>query len=231
MQKLQTLVSLALVSLVSVAVVGCAEEAPPFPEGQGQEPDASALYPEGPYGIDKGSVIANYEFVGFPNPSLDTGNLRPIQMADFYNPTGEDVYPAGSLYGEGNPKPKALLITVAAVWCGPCNLEARDILPDEYLELHPKGVEFFLNLADGPTGGVPAETKHLVNWTTKYGTSWPSVIDPSYKLSALFSADAFPANLIIDTTTMKIVDVIAGVPDPATSEGQAFKAEILDLVE
>jgi len=225
MQKLQTLLSFAVVSAVSVGLAGCAEEAPPFPEGQGQTPNASANYPEGPYGIDKGSVIANYEFVGFANPDVDHATLRPIQMADFYNPDGEGVYPAGSIYGEGNAKPRALLITVAASWCGPCQQEAKEILPDEYTNLHPKGVEFFMNLADGPTPGEPAETKHLVSWTTKFGTAWPAVIDPSYKLSALFEADAFPANLIIDTETMKIVDVVAGVPD------SSFTKELETLVE
>ena len=37
--------------------------------------------------------------------------------------------PEGSLYGEGKPRPRALLINVAAVWCGPCNEEALMFTP------------------------------------------------------------------------------------------------------
>ena len=57
------------------------------------------------------------------------------------------------------------------------------------------------------TGGEPCV---LVGFSL--GAMW------ALKLAALFQADAFPANMIIDLKTMKIVDVIAGVPE----EGGAF---------
>jgi hypothetical protein len=212
------------------ALGGCAgetieEEAPPFPEGQGQTPYEGPLYPAGPYGIEKGSIVENFKFIGFPDPSKDKTALREIQMADFYNPTGEETWPADSIYG-GKAKPKALLVVVSAVWCGPCQYENEEILPEEYAKYNPLGAEFLLQLADGPTVGEPAVTKHLVSWTTKYDTAWPAVLDPAAKLSALFEADAYPANLLIDTTTMEIVDVVAGVPEP----GSAFYAALDELV-
>jgi hypothetical protein len=40
-------------------------------------------------------------------------------------------------------------------------------------------------------------------------------VDPSYKLSALFQQNAFPANMIVDTRTMEIVESIAGAPNGA----------------
>jgi hypothetical protein len=216
--------------LAALAGAGCAgetieEDAPPFPEGQGQSPELGPAYPSGPYGIEKGSVIENFKFIGFPDPSKDKAALREIQMADFYNPTGEEVWPADSIYA-GKKKPVALLVVVSAVWCGPCQYENEEILPDEYAKYNPLGAEFLLQLADGPTVGEPAETKHLVSWTTKYDTAWPAVLDPGAKLSALFEADAYPANLLIDTTTMEIVDVVAGVPE----QGSAFYAALDELV-
>ncbi|MFO0549259.1 MAG: TlpA family protein disulfide reductase [Polyangiaceae bacterium] len=201
------------VAASTVALAGCDEEAPPFPEGQGQSSNPSARYPQGPYGIEKGSVIQNYKFVGFPDPLADKENAVEIQLADFYNPSGDELYEAGSKYGEGTPKPRALLINIAAVWCGPCQFESKEILPEEYEKYRPRGAQFLLELADGPNVGEPAEFSHLVSWTTKYKTAWPSAIDPSYKLSALFEADAFPANILIDTSTMEIVSVVAGVPE------------------
>lgn len=188
---------------------------PSFPEGTGQPAANSVVYPAGPYGINKGTTIANYQFVGFVNSTNDTSVTQLIQMADFYNPTGNDVYPEGSPYGAGNPKPKALLIDVASSWCGPCQHEADVVLPQKYAEYRPQGGEFLLQLADGPTPGKAATTKNLISWTSKYDVNYPATYDPSYKLSALFDADAFPANMIINTRTMEIVAVISGVPDDA----------------
>ncbi len=215
------------VAASSIALAGCSSEghgsgggqtqqqqqAPEFQEGQGQAPNGSIAYAVGPYGVSKGSTIANYQFVGFVNAMASKDGFQIIQLADFYNPTGADVYPEGSPYGAGNPKPKALLIDVASVWCGPCNQEADTVLPGKYATYHPQGGEFLLQLADGPTPGDPAVGKNLTNWVTKYEVNYPATIDPSYKLGALFDADAFPANFIINTRNMQIVEVIAGVPD------------------
>ena len=189
--------------------------APDFPANSGQAANGQVAYPAGPYGIGQGSIIANYEFMGFPNPMANNTELVRIQLADFYNPTGTDVYPEGSPYGAGTPKPKALLIDVASVWCGPCNEEAKSVLPGKHAELKPLGGEFLLQLADGPYSGTAATEKNLTNWTSKYDSGYPSAIDPTYKLAALFDSNAFPANMIINTRTMEIETVISGVPSDA----------------
>lgn len=188
---------------------------PSFPEGTGQLPRDEVAYPSGPFGIGKGSIIANYEFRGFVDSTVFNEDTQVIQLADFYNPTGTDVYPEGSPYGAGTPKPTALLIDVSSSWCGPCQHEADVVLPPKYAEYRPQGGEFLLQLADGPTPGKAATEKNLVSWTTKYDVNYPAAFDPSYKLSALFDADAFPANMIINTRTMEIVAVISGAPDDA----------------
>ncbi len=197
-------------------------QAPDFADEQGQVTHVDVAYPAGPYGLEIGSIAENYKFIGYPNPQNDQENYYEIQLADFYNPTGDEVYPEGSVHGAGKDKPTVLLVAVAAVWCGPCQYENAEILPGEHLEYAPRGAEFLLQLADGPTVGTPAKFSHLKTWTTKYDTAWPAVIDPSSKLSELFAADAFPANILIDTTTMEILDIVAGVPP----EGDAFYATL-----
>lgn len=202
-------------------------EAPPFPEGQGQLPATGAAYPSGPYGIEKGAVISNFTFLGFPNPALDRTEALEIQLADFYNPTGEDLYPEDSIFGAGEPRPRALLINVSAIWCQPCQYESDVILPAEYAVYHPDGAQFLLMLAEGPNFGVAADISHLVSWTKKYETSWPSSIDPTSKLSALFPNDARPTNILIDTRTMEIAEAVTGVPEP----GGSFFAVFDQLLE
>lgn len=211
---------------VCVGALGCSEDglpgqAPPFPEGQGQLPKGGVAYPGGPYGLEKGNVIANFGFEGYPNPIDDRSVTQPIALSDFYNPTGDQLYGPDSVYGEGEPKPKALLVIVSAVWCQPCQHEASVLLPDEYARYAPKGVQFLLILADGPEVGVAATLNHLDSWTNNFDTDWPAVIDPNYTIGALFKANAFPVNILIDTSTMKVAQAIAGLPD---EDGPLFEA-------
>src|SRR5688572_28859849 len=125
MRNVDLLSYVALSLIAIVGATGCSSEveplpAPSFPEGTGQAAHSGVAYPAGPFGISKGSIVANYQFVGFVDSTVDTSVTQLIQLADFYNPTGSDVYPEGSLYGAGTPKPKALLIDVSSSWCPPC---------------------------------------------------------------------------------------------------------------
>jgi hypothetical protein len=231
-----TVFALLGVTAGAIALVGCSnkepvdEIAPAFTDGQGQQAHNSKPYPEGPYGIGKGSVITNYKFIGYVNSVSDSTTLVEIQMAEFYNPDGNGVFEEGSVFPVGTPKPKALLIPVASVWCGPCNYEAESVLPGLYKEYKPQGGEFFAQIADGPTPGKAATQKSLYNWANKYDVDYPIAIDPTYQLGALFEADAFPANMIIDPRTMKIVEVISGVAEEGgpfwTTYQKVMKGEI-----
>ena len=221
------LLGLAASASLLVGVVGCGGEevqdpaptgptvivAPEYPEGAGQATRPELEYPAGPYGVSVGSVMLPHTFIGFANALENPGGYQAITLAEFYNPTGDGVYAEGSIFPVGSPKPKALLLTVSAVWCGPCNYEADAILPGEYEHYKPLGGEFFVMLSDGPNPGDPATGKHLSNWTNKYDVNYPMGLDPSNKLSTIFEQDAFPMNAIIDTRTMRIVEVIAGAPD------------------
>ena len=203
--------------LVALGLFGCGEAAPEvaptptFPNGTGQpERGSSAVqYVAGPYGMGANSTIPNLEFIGFPNAALDNKAMRPIQLADFYNPTGTEVYPDGSIYTPGAPKPKALVIDVASVWCFPCNEAADTILPPKYLQYKPLGGEFLLILADGQTSGVPAVPSELYQWDLKYDVDYPSVIDPGTKVLV----DGYPTSFIVRTKDMRIVRI--GAPDDA----------------
>lgn len=173
---------------------------------------ACGNYPAAPYGTSKGDTIANYQFNGYPNAAKDATVLKPIELCDFYNPTGTETFPAGSSYGTG-AKPKALFFSVFAAWAAPCNFEAKTELPPRHLQYKPMGGEFMMLLADSATPGKPAVEQNLFNWDKKYGVDFPSVIDPAQTQGPVVMA--FPTGFMVDLHTMKIVDVIVGVPNAA----------------
>lgn len=168
-------------------------------------------YPPGPYGVATGQVITDYRFEGFPSPASPR-DLVPMSLGEFYNPTGDGVFLDGSALTVGAPKPRALGIVVGAVWCAPCQQEARSVLPEKNEILAPLGGQIFFVLADGTQPGVPATEQDLERWTQTFDTDFPAVLDTEYALGAVIKTDAYPANILIDTRTMAIVEVVSGVP-------------------
>jgi hypothetical protein len=211
-----TFPALVLCALAALASAGCGSQTstddgfePPPEQAVPYDASAAADYPAGPYGIEKGSVIDDYEFPGFANPMRLPKELVTIRLSDFYNPTGDGLYPAGGPFPEGQPKPRALLIVMSAVWCGPCQLEAAKTLPDKHEAFAPGG-EFLLVLADSESAGVAADESDLSGWTNKFDTDYPAVIDPDYDLGQQFPQSSYPANMILDTKTMTILEKITG---------------------
>jgi hypothetical protein len=201
------------------------------------EATSAAPYPAGPYGVDIGSVIENFPLDGFRNPKANRTTLESIQLADFYNPHARDTsyappagaqddrdFPATSGYpNAGMLKPTALLIDIASVWCGPCNDEAANILPVQHAAYDACGGEFLLSLADSATPGITATPANLTAWTTEYKLDYPSSIDPAYLFQPIEAQGVYPQNIVIDTTTMKIVAILGGEAIPtacgATADG------------
>lgn len=227
-----------LCSLTAAAFVACGPQVvdptPPTPapdqqapefEGGGQEANIGASIYPGPYGIGIGSVIPNYRFFGHPRPNVDKANPRFLELADFYNPTGTDVYPPGSPYGEGTPKPKALLLDRSAVWCVPCQIEAEQHIPPRRAAYAPRG-EFLVTLDDGSNPGVVATREELDYWVTRFDINYPAVIDPNSTLSAIVGEDAYPGNVIVRTKDMKVIDWAVGTPTSAF--WQTFEAVMND---
>lgn len=225
-------------------MIACSEEdatssttgtiaAPPFGDVHGQAPPANPAYPDGPYGTRVGDVVRDFPLEGFPSPATSTADLAPIRFSDFYNPHGRDAgyaplqgepddryFPASSPYGHpGELKPLALVLETGSVWCPPCNLEADSILPPLHDSYRPCGGEFLLSLEDGLTQQVPAQREDLEGWTKQYEVDYPAVIDPARLFETLMKIDAIPSNVIVDTTTMKIVVVNPGVPAGQCGDG------------
>jgi hypothetical protein len=207
-----------------------AQQAPPFPDGAGQgawyvEPD----YPYAPTGWSEGSILPNFKFLALPNyadDSLINGSERAgdimyvISMADFYNPTGAEVYPEGSAFGAGNPRPKALMLDMSAVWCNPCKYQSSELMPGEYAAVRSQGGHFITVLTESYNPGDQSKISDLYNWANNFafngwdvdGFVYTLGMDPAAKVAPLFEP-AYPSNAIIRTRDMKIMHTIAGVTD------------------
>jgi len=218
---------------LALLAVGCNDPANDLDDGEHRPdplpiPTSVATYPEGPLGVAKGAVIPNYKFPGFANAKADSSALQTLTLGDFYNPhagdasyvpasaeTDDRLFPADSPYGAGEKKPVALLIDIASVWCGPCNEEAKSLLPGLYAKYAPCGGEFLFQLVESASPGTKADEQNLRTWTKVYKVDYPATIDPGGQLSDLYPTGSFPNAAVVDTRTMRIVETIQGVPDDA----------------
>lgn len=173
---------------------------------------AKAPYPAGPYGIGINSTVQDFRFVGYTRPSEDRADLELVSLSDFYNPTGAEVFPDDGRAWAGKPKPKAIAVSVAAYWCAPCRQEWQFDVPEQQAELGPLGGEFLLLLSDGNDGGVPPVLTELDAWVSTYEVTAPSAMDPTLDFQSVWSSDAFPQNILIRTSDMRIMAKAGGVP-------------------
>lgn len=104
------------------------------------------------------------------------------------------------------------VLSLGAVWCGPCNQAAAtsQALFDEH---RAAGVVFLEALSDGNVQGVAATQQDIEGWATTYGLQFP-VMRADF---SLINATSIPTFYIMDRQ-MIVRDVIQGFPgDPALS--------------
>jgi thiol-disulfide isomerase/thioredoxin len=168
-------------------------------------------YPKENVGTSIGSVIPDFSFPGFVDP-IAAKTQTEIRLGHFYNKSGAGKFGPNDPFADGTPQPTILVIDVSGKWCAPCKEEAAKVLPKKWDALHGKGLMILTVLADSDKVGQPASIKDLESWSTSYPGHYPMVIDPTYQMGGLFDQNQFPANFIIDTRTMKIVDFYGGKP-------------------
>jgi hypothetical protein len=142
-------------------------------------------------GNTPGSVIQNFQFLGYPNADESHG-LQTIALADFYDPC--------------NKHSKLLHLSVAAVWCVPCNEETVALVAAK-AQLSTDKVVLVQALSDGPTMNIGATTADLNTWIKTNHSNFTEMLDPNLaNLGTFFNAAAVPWNCDIDPRTMEILD-------------------------
>jgi hypothetical protein len=177
--------------------------------GHNVNPDGVA-YPAPPGGYGRnaragatpGSVIQNFKFLGYPDPTNVSAGLQTVSLADYYDPCQKRY--------------KLLHITVAGVWCGPCNMETDAIVAAKQ-QLATEKIVVLQALDDGPVMGEPATQANLDYWVTVHHPTFPETLDPGlHNLGGFFDANAIPWNADVDVRTMEILTSAVGAEDPTT---------------
>ena len=156
-------------------------------------------------GKTPGSIIQNFKFFGYPGADESKG-LQTIELADYYDPCGKRL--------------KLLHLSVAAVWCEPCNEETVALVAAK-AQLDAQKVVLVQALSDGPTKNVPATTGDLKFWINENKSNFTEMLDPNLaNFGVFFDAAAVPWNADVDPRTMEILDDGTGYAGNATSELQ-----------
>ena len=151
-------------------------------------------YPTTGLGTKEGSIIRNYKFLGYPD--ADTSELKPISLAQFYDPSGQNY--------------QLIHIQAAGVWCPACKGETTALVPLAD-QLKAKKVVWIVSLAEGPQPGSPSKQADLNGWIAEFSSPYTHVLDPSNKnLGPFYDRSALPWNANIDAKTMKILTAGTG---------------------
>jgi hypothetical protein len=151
-------------------------------------------------GATPGSVMRNFKFLGYLNADKSKG-LQTIALADYYDPCSKRY--------------AMLHLTVAGVWCQPCNQETDTIVANQS-SLDAQRIVVLQALGDGPVLGQGATLGDLDSWIQKHHTTFTEVLDPGLaNLGGFFNAAAIPWNCDIDPRTMEIV-----------SSGTGYEADV-----
>ena len=171
-----------------------------------------ADYPAGPYGYTKGSVVADYKFLGKTPTATDTYSALPLR----------DLY-LGEFHSDASLR--YVLVVGSAGWCVFCNQEAPAVeaLATKYKD---QGFRAITVLAEGHTRGEPAVEKDIGDWTSVHHfVNTDMAIDPAGTLFKYADASAFPLHVLLDTQTMSIQWLcVGGAPgcDAETAVAQAL---------
>ncbi len=152
----------------------------------------AAAYPCGPYGFQPspspeipGSVIANLTLSGKKN---STGAISEIKLSDYYQ----------------NKNIKVLVMTSSAEWCGPCKAEQPGLVKLYNDHGGANGTVAILGAVVQANDGSPSTEAVLDRWAKAYKIPFDLAIDPAEALAPYYDLSAFPMQMVIRTSDMRI---------------------------
>jgi len=189
---------LTIFASLALALVGCGGTH--IDDTPNQQGPSAIKYAPGPYGYAQGSVIQNLNFVGKMDPagasgssSYDSLPMKPIALSDYYQ----------------SPTVKYLMMSGVAGWCPPCNDEQTN-MPATQAKYEPQGVVFLEALVEGYKQGTPSTETDLDHWQANHNMHVGIMLDPEDYIHQYADYAAFPLNMVVTTSDMKIVYMQVG---------------------
>ena len=180
-------------------------------------------YPAPPYGTGVGETLPDFLLgQGYWNPSaVPTFDVPASNPQGFANPAlaFHMLYCSGFRYA---------LVDVAAVWNPRSNDEAKQLpgwtgsayqySPDAgagsptgwVVRWLPMGGIVLSVLEQGADPNFAATPADLTAWIQRYAINYPMAIDPQEALPSALGLQAWPANVIVDLSNMRVVQAVFG---------------------
>lgn len=137
-----------------------------------------------------GNVIRNYKFLGYRDGDRSKGRTV-ISLADLYDPETRQY--------------KLIHFSAGALWCPPCNEEAKAIVP-LVPALKEKKVVVIQAIIEGNVRGTASTMDDLDTWQKKHNINYTLFLDPAQQnLGQFFDAAAIPWNGMIDARSMELL--------------------------
>jgi hypothetical protein len=175
------------------------------------EAGSNCTYPAGPYGKAMGQVIpGTYTWHGY----LPGGTaLTTMKASDLYD-------------CDGTKGINAILFDSAALWCGPCQMEASANSPLVQMggKWQTEGVAW-VTLVIQDLNQNPATTANATTWRNEFKLQPAYVFaDPSLDFGHA-GQNGLPTNVLVDPRTMKVVNIVEGYggPDDPSVDALALK--------
>lgn len=137
---------------------------------------AAETYPAGPYGSSVGRLFRPFSLTAC-NREGDEATWR-LDGPDFFTS-------------------QLTVISIAAAWCVPCQRESAQIqaqIIDRYAGQGVRFVQILVQNVDGSAITRPTCT----GWATRYGITFPELMDPMFITQPFVPMTAFPGNIIVD---------------------------------
>ena len=213
--------------LLALLACACGSSGSPAASGEGDAGDdgGTDLNPDGvPYpspaggyghtprsGSTPGSIIQNFQFQGYLNGD-DTQPLTTISLANYYDPC--------------NKRYKLIHLSVAAVWCVPCNEETTDLVAAQ-ASLESQQIVVLQALDQGAVEGTAATVSDLQYWINEHMSNFTEMLDPGlHNFGGFFNAAAIPWNADVDPRTMELLDSSDGYSGSAQLEVEQGLSDI-----
>ncbi len=177
----------AIIGIVGVTLVGCGGGGGGSSGDLGGSPDAVLqppcpydapphgwTYPAGPYGAGVGDRVEDF--------ALTDCDGRAVRFGDVLG--GSEL----------------VLLNVAAGWCVPCMAETQAIEADVHRPYCPRGLRIVQVLFEDENG-APAGPDFCKAWRSKFGLTFPVLIDPDFTTKKFFPGTingSTPLNLLVD---------------------------------